>query len=89
MERLRAARNGSALERQAALEAEVRQLKARRKATQLKVADASLARRATAAAKEQLAKERATLRDFWGTGIDLAARSKELEAENTRLVDKL
>ena len=89
MERLRNARNGSALERQAALEAEVQRLKARRKATQLKVSDANLARRATAVAQQQLQKERTVLRDFWGSGLDYAARAKEIESENAALVQKL
>ena len=89
MERLRNARNGSALERQAALEAEVQRLKARRKATQLKVSDANLARRATAVAQQQLQKERTVLRDFWGSGLDYAARAKEIELENAALVQKL
>ena len=89
MERLRNARNGSALERQAALEVEVQRLKARRKATQLKVSDVNLARRATDVAQQQLQKERAVLRDFWGSGLDYAARAKEIESENASLVQKL
>eukprot|EP00966_Prymnesium_polylepis_P027345 632920-Prymnesium_polylepis.1 len=87
--RLRSARKQSALEQMEALEAENRRLKERRKATQLKVSDANLARQATKVAQEQLSKERATLRGFWGEALDLAARSKELEGENAQLVDKL
>ena len=89
MERLRNARNGTALERQAALEAEVQRLKARRKANQLKVSDANLARRATAVAQQQLEKERTAIRDFMGSGLDYAARAKQIETENAALLQKL
>ena len=89
MERLRNSRNGSAVQRQSALEAEVKRLKERRKATQLKISDVNLARRATHVAQQQLQKEQVTFRGFIGTGLDVAARAKAIELENAELLQRL
>ena len=87
--RLRSARNQSSLERMIELEEKLRIATKRRGANQLKVSDANLARRATSVAQQQLQQEREQLRIFWGEGIDLVARSKQLEAENAKLLAQL
>ena len=89
LERVRETSKAGLLQQVAELQQKVRELGARRKANQLKVRDANLARQATKVAQEKLSQERATLRDFWGEGLDLAARSRELKTENARLVEKL
>ena len=54
------------------------------------MSDANLAaRRATSVAQQQLQQEREKLRSFRGEGIDLAARSKQLEAKNAKLLAQL
>jgi hypothetical protein len=87
--RLRSARNQSSLERMIELEEKLRIATKRRGANQLKVSDANLARHATSVAQQQLQQEREQLRSFWGEGIDLAARSKQLEAKNAKLLAQL
>ena len=89
LQRVRETSKAGLLQQVTELQQKVRDLGARRKANQLKVIDANLARRATAVAQQQLQKERTVIRDFIGTGLDYAARAKQIEADNTVLLEKL
>ena len=67
----------------------MRRLKQRRTLNQRRQSDAVLDRQRAKVAQEQLGKERTVIRDFIGTGLDVAARTKQVEAENTELQQRL
>ena len=64
LERLRNARNGSALERQRALEAEVKQLKQRRTGNQRRIKEYNLAEQRVKVAQQQQARAEQSLREY-------------------------
>eukprot|EP00966_Prymnesium_polylepis_P324376 7380427-Prymnesium_polylepis.1 len=81
MERLRAARNGSALERQAALEAEVRLLEQRRTLNQRRAAEANLDRQRAKVAQQQQAAAQAALVEYCIEDEGQQQRAARLEQE--------
>jgi hypothetical protein len=87
--RLRSARNQSSLDRMEELEAKLRVASQRRKVNQRTVQDCNLAIGREQVTKKQAAKEKAKFDEFIGTGIDCAARSKQLDAENAALLAQL
>ena len=83
--RLRSARNASALEKQAALEQQLRELKKRRTLNQRRVSDANLAYRRACVAQEQSAAAQAALYEYCVEDAALEARAARLEEETARL----
>ena len=89
LERVRCSSKAGLLEQVAAMQSKVRELGARRKANQRTVADCNLALKREKSTKQEAAKEKATFDEFIGTGIDRAARSKQVEVENAKLLAQL
>ena len=89
LDRVRCTSKAGLLEQVAALQSKVRELGARRKANQRKVSDCNLALKREKSAKQEAAKEQERFNNFIGTGIDLAARSRQLEASNAEALSKL
>lgn len=85
VERLRCARNGSALERQAVLEAELKEAKRRRTLNQRRQSDANLAERRWRVAQEQLV----SLREQFYADFMIDDEAQRQQAERADMLDKV
>lgn len=76
-------------EQVAALQNQVRELGARRTLNQKRVSDANLATHRARLSQAKLESDRETLSSFWDDGIEAAERTKEVEAELTKMREQL